>query len=181
MTQGIEDSSSRTLKERALEELKVFWIITLYLWLFFGLFTVYRRLILAEAGAAYLHYGIALVEAMIIAKVVLIGRMLGFSHRYEDRSLMVPVIYKSILFGVLVVLFAIVEHIVTGWFHEQGFLGGLREIGSLGADEVAARVLMLTVAFVPFFAFCELGRVLGTKKLAAMFFSKPDAPAERAS
>ena len=181
MTHGTEDSTARTLKERALEELKVFWIITLYLWLFLGLFTVYRRLILAETGVAYLHYGIALVEAMVIAKVVLIGRMFGFSRLYEDRALIVPVIYKSILFGLLVVLFAIIEHLVTGWFHQQGWLGGLREIGSLGADELAARVLMLTVVFVPFFAFCELGRVLGMNKLAAMFFSKPDAPADRAS
>ena len=34
---------------------------------------------------------------------------------------------------------------------------------------------MLIVAFIPFFAFCELGRVLGMKKLSALFFSKPQA------
>jgi hypothetical protein len=28
---------------------------------------------------------------------------------------------------------------------------------------------------VPFFAFSEIGRVLGTRKLAAMFFEKPGA------
>jgi len=33
-------------------------------------------------------------------------------------------------------------------------------------------VLMLVAAFVPFFAFAEIGRVLGAQKLAAMFFSK---------
>jgi hypothetical protein len=36
---------------------------------------------------------------------------------------------------------------------------------------------MLTMAFVPFFAFREVGRVLGMQRLAAMFFAKPDAPA----
>jgi hypothetical protein len=89
----------------------------------------------------------------------------------------VPVIYKSILFGLLVMLFGVVEHLVAGWIHKQGLLAGLREIASVGADELAARALMLIVAFVPFFAFWELGRVLGMKKLAAMFFSKPDEPA----
>ena len=37
---------------------------------------------------------------------------------------------------------------------------------------------MLFVAFVPFFAFGEIGRVLGAHKLAAMFFSKREALGE---
>jgi hypothetical protein len=168
---GDESGKARSFKERALEELKVYWIITLYLWLFLGLFTVYRRLVVAETGTVYLHYGIALIEAMVIAKVVLIGRMFGFSRRFEERALIVPVLYKSALFGLLVMLFGVVEHLVTGWIHKQGLLGGVYEL--------AARALMLIVAFVPFFAFAELGRVLGMKKLAAMFFSGASAPPGR--
>jgi hypothetical protein len=49
-------------------------------------------------------------------------------------------------------------------------LSGLRDLASLGFDELSARVLMLIIAFVPFFAFYEIGRVIGMKKLAAMFF-----------
>jgi hypothetical protein len=176
---GDESGKARSFKERALEELKVYWIITLYLWLFLGLFTVYRRLVVAETGTVYLHYGIALIEAMVIAKVVLIGRMFGFSRRFEERALIVPVLYKSALFGLLVMLFGVVEHLVTGWIHKQGLLGGLREMASVGVYELAARALMLIVAFVPFFAFAELGRVLGMKKLAAMFFSGASAPPGR--
>jgi hypothetical protein len=176
---GEEPGKARGLKERAIEELKVYWIITLYLWLFLGLFTVYRRLVVAETGTVYLHYGIALIEAMVIAKVVLIGRMFGFSRRFEERALIVPVLYKSALFGLLVMLFGVVEHLVTGWIHKQGLLGGLREMASVGVYELAARALMLIVAFVPFFAFAELGRVLGMKKLAAMFFSGASAPPGR--
>jgi hypothetical protein len=37
---------------------------------------------------------------------------------------------------------------------------------------------MLIVAFIPFFAFWEIGRVLGAQKLAAMFFAKREAPVE---
>lgn len=172
--QGSDAAKSRSLKERALEELKVYWIITLYLWLFLGLFTVYRRLVVAETGSLYLHYGIALVEAMVIAKVVLIGRMFGFSRHFEDRALIVPVLYKSAVFGLLVMLFGVVEHLVVGWIHHQGLWSGLHEIAATGADELAARALMMIVAFIPFFAFAEIGRVLGMDKLTAMFFSKPE-------
>lgn len=173
--QNTQPEPARPLKERALEEFKLYWIITLYLWLFLGLFTVFRRLVVAEAGADYLHYGIALIEAMIIAKVVLIGKMFGFSRRFEDRALFMPVLYKSVVFGLLVMAFGVVERLVSGWIHKQGLWAGLHEIAAVGPNELAARVLMLIVAFVPFFAFWELGRVLGMNKLAALFFSKPAA------
>lgn len=166
--------SKAELKERALEELKLFFFISLYLFVFLGSFTLYRRLIVAEAGSAYVHYGIALVEALVIAKVILLGKMFGLGRRFEDRPLIVPVFYKAILFGLLVLLFGIAEHIVEGWFHRQGLLGGLREIGQLGAYELGARVVMLMVAFVPFFAFAEIGRVIGPQKLGAMFFKQRD-------
>lgn len=161
-----------TLKARAIEEFKAYWIIVLYLWLFLGSFTIYRRLILAETGTTYLHYGIALVEALVIAKVILIGRMFGFSRRFEDKPLIVPVLYKSILFGVLVILFGVVEHLIEGWTDKQGLVGGLNALAKLGVYELGARMLMLIVAFVPFFAFGEIVRVLGAREISAMYFSK---------
>lgn len=166
------------IKEKAAEEFRLFWIIALYLWVFLGSFTVYRRLIVDETGGAYLHYGFALVEALVIAKVILIGKIFSFTRRFEDMPLIVPVLYKSALFGVLVLLFGVVEHEVEGWFHHEGLTGGVRAISEIGTYEIAARVLMLIVAFVPFFAFSEIARVLGPHKLAGMFFSKRGAPEE---
>ena len=168
-----EHPPARSLKQRALDELKVYWVITLYLWLFLGCFMIYRWLVMEESGVTYLHFGFALIEAMIIAKVILIGRMFAFTRRYDDGPLALAVAYKCALFALLVMLFTVVEHLVVGWIHHQGLFGGLREFAEVGAYEVGARTLMLTVAFVPFFAFWELGRVLGMGKLAAMFFAKP--------
>ena len=177
----MEQEAKASLKERAIEEFRLFWIVALYLWVFLGSFTIYRRLIVAETGVVYLHYGIALIEALIIAKVILIGKMFGFSRRFEDQPLIVPVLYKSILFGVLVLLFGVLEHMIEGWFHHQGPVGGLREIGELGSYEIGARALMLIVAFIPFFAFAEIARVLGARRLAEMFFSRGKGPAKEHS
>jgi hypothetical protein len=168
----MEREAKADLKQRALEEFRLFWIIALYLWVFLGAFTIYRRLIIDETGAVYLHYGISLIEALVIAKVILIGKMLDVSKRFEDQPLIVPVLYKSLLFGLFVLLFGVIEHLVEGWIHQQGLLAGLREISDLGRYELGARVLILIVAFIPFFAFWELGRVMGIHKLAAMFLAK---------
>lgn len=167
----------RSLKERALEEFKAYWVITLYLWLLLGSFTVYRRLILAETGVAYLHYGIAIIEAMVIAKVVLIGRIFGFTRQYDHLPLIVPVIYKALLFALLVLAFGVLEKTLDGLIHREGVMAGLHKIAEVGRYEIGARTLMLTVAFVPFFAFSEVGRVMGPQALGAMFFSKRAASA----
>jgi hypothetical protein len=172
---GHEPAPKRSLKERAVEELRTYWVITLYLWLFLASFTAYRRLILDEIGQPHVPYGIALIEALVIAKVVLVGRVFGFSRRFEDQRLIVPVVYKSIIFGLLVVAFSVLEHLVMGWVHGRGALGGLREFATVGAYEIAARLLAMVVAFVPFFAFYELGRVMGMRELAALFFARPPA------
>lgn len=179
--QTTEAAQTKSLKERALEEFKAYWVITFYLWLFLGSFTVYRRLILAETGVPYLHYGIALIEAMVIAKVVLIGRVFGFSRRFDHMPLIVPVIYKSLVFALLVLLFGVLEKTLDGLFHSEGLMGGLQKIVDVGPYEIGARTLMLTVAFVPFFAFSEIGRVLGGSELAALFFAKREPSARQAS
>jgi hypothetical protein len=159
-------------KERAIEEFKIYWVIVLYLWIFLGSFTVYRRLVIAEAGGAYLNYGFALIEAMIIAKVILIGKIFAFTRRFDDRPLIVPILFKAVLFGLFVLLFGLIEHLVGGWIHHKGLLGGLAAISEIGAYELAARVLMMIVAFIPFFAFSEIGRVLGPGRLVALIFSQ---------
>jgi hypothetical protein len=161
-----------SLKEKALEELKIFWLITLYLAIFLGSFTVYRRLILKEFGVTYLHYGFALIQALIIAKVILVGQAFGLGKRFERGPLILSVIYKSVLFGAFVALFSILEHVVEGLFHKEDWASILRHLTDLGMYEILARVVMLILAFVPFFAFWEIGRVLGRSKLSALFFSR---------
>ena len=176
----MEDKSARreSLKEKAIEEFKVYWIIVIYLAIFLGALTVYRRVILAEFGVVYLHYGVAVIEALIIAKVILIGKAFGFSRWFEDKALIFPVLFKSVLFGVLVFLFGVLEHLVEGWIHKESLAAIFAKMASVGAYELTARALMLIVAFIPFFAFWELGRVIGMRRLATMFFSKPGALGE---
>ena len=167
-----ESPKRESLKQRALQEFKIYWIITLYLALFLGSFTIYRRLILQEFGFAYLNYGFALIEALIIAKVILIGRAVGLGKRFERGPLFLSALYKAIVFGVLVFLFGIVEHVVEGLFHKKDWASILHGLTELGMYELLARIVMLVVAFVPFFAFWEVGRVLGSEKLSTLFFSR---------
>src|SRR5262245_26595046 len=159
------------LKERAIEELKAFWITALYLVLFLGAFTFYRRVLLAELGVAYLHYGIAVLEALIIAKVVLIGRALGLDREVNRGPLIVSVMVRAVIFAVLVLLFGILEHLVEGMLDRKDWASIVRSLLDVGVNEAFARMIMLFISFVPFFAFVEIGCVLGRGRLMDLFFA----------
>src|SRR5205809_724767 len=60
-------------KQKVSREMLRYGIYFVYLSFFLGAFLWYRRLILAEYHIAYSHYGFAIIEALIMAKVILIG------------------------------------------------------------------------------------------------------------
>jgi hypothetical protein len=159
------------LKERAAHEMRQYLVNFIYLAVFFGAFTWYRRLILAEYRITYLHYGVAVIEALILAKVVLVGDALHLGRKAETRQLIFPTLYKTVLFSIFVGAFAILEHTITAALHGKGIAGGIHEIMNEGIDEILARCLLTFFAFIPFFAFRELGRLMGPGKLREIFFS----------
>jgi hypothetical protein len=63
-----------SVKQRLEHEMKEYLVIAAYLAAFFVSFTTYRKLVLAEYHVGYFAYGWALMEAMILAKVILIGQ-----------------------------------------------------------------------------------------------------------
>jgi hypothetical protein len=161
------------LKARALEEFKLYWLCTAYLFVALGSFILYRRLILAEAGLPYLNYGVAAIEAMIIAKVVLIGRALKVGTRFENRPIAISIAYKTVIFGLVVLAFGVLERVVTGLIRRQTMAAIVQNLESVGIYELLARVLMMTIAFIPMFAFWEVGRTIGLTQLRALFLEGP--------
>ena len=57
--------------QRFFVETRKFALVAAYLFFFFGAFNNYRRLILREYDIEYFQYGISLIEALILGKVVL--------------------------------------------------------------------------------------------------------------
>ena len=159
-------------KHRLAHEMLEYWINFVYLAIFFAVFTWYRRLILAEYRITYLHYWVAVFEELILAKVILIGDAMRLGRRFEDKPLIFPALYKAFVFSLFVGLFAVLEHTIGGLLRGKGLAAGFHEIISEGRDELLARCLLTFFAFIPFFAFKELGRVMGERGLLRMFFRK---------
>ena len=93
------------MKSSMIHEIRTFIILTLYLTLFFCALTMYRRFILADETLGAFRYGYNLFEAMILAKIILLGQMLKLgSNKFLDHPLIFPTLYKSAIFCLFVVV-----------------------------------------------------------------------------
>ncbi len=162
-------------KDKIVREMTAYYIIFIYLAFFFSLFTWYRRLILAQYQISYLHFGVTIIQALVLAKLITVGRALRLGRRFKDHPLILPTLYKAVVFSIFVGLFAVVENTISGLMHGKGIAAGFHELMSTGRYELLARCMVMFVAFIPFFAFEELERVLGEGKLGKLFFRRRSA------
>jgi hypothetical protein len=159
-------------KEKAIEEFKLYWLIAIYLALMLSAFAWYRRLELSESGIAYVHYGSAIISALILAKVILIGQALHLGKRFESSHLILSVLFKSAIFAVFVAIFGLLEHLVEGLVHRESWDQIAHGLVRSGKTEMLARTVMAFVILIPFFAFWETDRVLGDHTLFKLFFRR---------
>jgi hypothetical protein len=169
------------LRERFVHEMEQYLLVTIFLFFFFGSFTTYRRLVLAEYEIGYLDYGWALIKALVLGKVILIGELLHVGERFRDRPLLLSTFWKTVSFGLLILAFGVLERVLGALIHHRPIAEEFQLTGHQGY-ELLARTNLQIVALIPLFAFRELGRVLGEGKLLALFLrgpqTSPAAPRE---
>ena len=167
------------LKKRIVHEVVEYWINVAYLGLVFAAFTQYRRLVLAAYDITYTNYWVALIEALILAKVIMIGDVIRLGRGLEDKPLIYSTLYKTAVFVLFVGVFTVIEHVIRGLLKGTGLTGGFVELLGKGSDELLANSLIVFVAFIPFFGVKELGRVLGQDKIRALLSRRHTLDAQR--
>ena len=165
------NEKKKGLKQTILHELIRYWLIVLYMTIFFGAFASYRRLLLAHYGIGYEDYGIAVIRALVLGKVVLIAETLRLGRGYEEKPLIVPTLYKTFLFTICVAVFDIAEGVVLGLLGRSDPMGAVNEVMTRFNYEWLSRALVIFFAFLPLFAVGELRRVLGND-VTDIFFQR---------
>jgi hypothetical protein len=160
-------------RARLIEELRSFLIIFSYLWLVFFVFLVHEWTVLASHHIGFRFYGLAVVNALVLSKIMLIAEGLHFADRLKDKPLIYPIAFKSIAFSLLLVVAYIVEEIAVGLFHGKTATESFPEIGGGGVVGVLTTGAIMGVALVPFFSFREIARVIGEAKFRAMMLGPP--------
>jgi hypothetical protein len=160
------------LKQKAYHELKEYIVIVLYFWVIFGLLLLYKSVILNEEHISYVARGVALINALVLGKFVLIARAFHFGDQLDDAPLIYPTLLKSALFSLVLACCKILEEAAVGVYRGKSFSQSIANIGGGNLKGILTLALLLFVVLVPFFAFGELQRVLGEDKLRQIFFHR---------
>jgi hypothetical protein len=162
------------LKERAISEAKKFAGIVAYLWMLFVLLQVHKLTILRAQGPlttfAY-PIGFALVNALILGKIILIAEAIHVAERFKDRALVYAILFKSAVFSILLVCCEIVEEVVVGLLHHKTISQSMPTLGGGGLEGILLG-LMVFIVLIPFFSFTEVARVIGEGELLSIIFKR---------
>ena len=167
-----EEKKRMNWKDKILHEMAEYLFNVIYLALVFAAFTQYRRFLLAAHDIIYTNYWVALIQALIFGKVIMVGALFRLGRSLEQKPLINPTLYKAVVFTFHVVVFPLFEHPIKGHWQGNTLTGSLTAFLDQGRHELLAGSLVIFVALIPFFAVKELGRVLGEDKIRALFFRK---------
>lgn len=159
-------------KGKFVEELRIFLLLFLYLALLLGGFAWYKRLVLLEYRYDFSHYGYSLVEAAVLAKLMLVGNAMGFFRRLHKGPLIVASLFQTLVYTCIVIFFSLEEKTFIGLVHGHGLSWGFDTLMKTSWMQVLADFIIIFMCFVPLFAVWELAKVFGPEQLANMFFKK---------
>lgn len=170
MTEHGQAKAPHGMRQRAKHEFYQFIGITAYLYISFLALTLYKSGVLHTVGMSYLPAGFALGKAAIMAKFIMLGHALRLGHRHAERPLIWTTIHRSAAFLALLVVLTIIEEVLVGLVHGTSAGAALAEMLGVNLAETGARIFVLLLILIPYFAFRSLADMLGEETLLRIFF-----------
>jgi predicted outer membrane lipoprotein len=160
-----------SLKSRALGELRQYAVITLYLWVLFAVFSLYRRMILQEHGVGVWQQSFAIVNALVFGKVILIAQALHLEAGLRKYPRIFIVLGNSALFTIVLMAFHILEDAIKAWILGRPLATSIAVFGGGTLSGFLSMGAIFFVALIPFFGIQEVARAVGGRALWDLFFS----------
>ncbi len=164
------DPHKKPLNQVLVHETRRFIYYTIFLTLLFTTFNIYERVLLGEFSSREMPYGYSIIEALILAKIIIIGQQMRLGQRFSTKPLIIPVLHKTILFCLLTLFLSFCEHIVRGVMHGKYINDIVQELISTRLNIAIARTIIMFYVFIFFFAVLETSQALGDHKLFNLFF-----------
>jgi hypothetical protein len=146
---------------------------TLFFAVGFNLIVLTTQLFLDDYRQQFFSFMVAATAALVVGKAVLLANALPFLHRFDRAPLVQPILFKTVVYFVVVFLVRVLEKIV------EYLIGG----GTLGAipeyvrehffwHRFAAIQIWIFVLFMIYTTAVELNSLFGDGELARVFFTR---------
>lgn len=137
----------------------------------FHMLLISRALILRQYGIASRSSAIAVISALIVAKVVLIANRIPFLNLYPKKPLIYNVILKTVVFSIATLVFITVEELLRLARKDGSFAAAWGNMMSdFSWSFFAVREAWAFVLILLYCAGSELSRVLGVERVREIFF-----------
>ena len=164
-----------SLTRRMLGEFRLFFVLFLYLWVLFGLFVLNHEVVLRERGESLSLQGFAVLNALVLAKVMLLIEHLDFARWLRRRPAILSILFEASLCTALSPVYHGAERLVVGWMKGSAARESLFAFGGGGPFGLAIVALILFVSLVPFFAFKNVARIIGKERMRQVLLDRqPD-------
>jgi hypothetical protein len=163
------NSSHPDWKEKVKHEVLEMTVIAVYLGFFFCALVTYDLLLLRQYHIEFWNYAFAIVNALVITKVIMIGEYAKLGKRQRKESLFIFAIRKAFLFGLLVFVFHVLEEVIKRMIHGEDMTRASRDIR---IDQFGGRAIIIICVFITLFAFREIRRVMGEDEFWSLVFRR---------
>jgi len=177
-----QPATKKRWHHKLIEEIQSVAIATLYFAICFGVLVLLKRLYLADYEIRFRGLSLALVGALITAKVVLVMKHITPAFWLRTHPALFEVVWRTLLYSLGAFVVLLLERGFEVRHEHNGFLPGVawvfqhRDIHHIWADTIG-----VGCALFGFNALSVLQRHLGEGQLGRLFLSRPRENSERKS
>lgn len=170
--QELQEELTVSLPPKLREEIRSLGLTTLFFAAWFGLLMILKSLVLSEYNIEFRNVSMALVGALIVAKVVLVLEKVPLERWIPDRAALIHLILRTVLYGLGILLVLLIEKAFEIRHESGGFLPALGQvIHHEDAPHVLAATIGVAAGLLFFNAILVVRRHLGEAGLLELFLS----------
>ena len=156
-----------------LHEMKLLLPPTIYFFCAFNLIIFTSNLLTRSYILGLTSFLTATTLALLVGKAVLVADKFRAIHRFQNAPLIKPILYKTLFYGVVVMLLRIIEQLLHFAFAPEGFTAALREAqAAFTWNRFAAIQIWLFVCFLIYVTAAQVSAALGPGKLKQLMFHR---------
>ena len=144
---------------------------TIFFFIGFNLILWTKRLILQEHGVEFSGFFTAIVAALLVGKAVLVTDNLPFMRRFDGAPMIQPILFKSAIYWVCVLIVRLVEEIVH-FVAAGGAIAAFEDhfVNHFSLPRFLSIQIWLMVLFLAYVTIHELNQLFGDGELYRLFF-----------
>lgn len=165
-------SRAAAIKGMAIRQARSFVVLFLYLWVLLGLFVLNQALVERAHGDTVTFQGFAFLNALVLAKVMLVIEELEVARWLRGRPLILVIFYEAAICTLFFLVFHVIERSVIAKFSGHAITAHDIEVGGGGLVGALIVSIILFVSLLPFFAFKNVTRAIGADRMRQILFSR---------